>query len=630
MIKLLGITQAIVIVFVVLFTCSSESAPVLIQKYSINDHPRIIINQSDIKNIQKAVRTNSFVKYQFQSLLVEGNSLLNKAPYNYTLGGAEHTLLFTSRRMEERIITLAGLYLITERPEFALRAKQEMLAAVSFPDWYPQHFLDTAEMTAALGIGYDWLYSTLSIKERKIISDGITRLGIEPWLEKIKEKQADYNNNWAQVCNAGETIGALSIAEDIPEKANMIISHARPAMTKIMDTFAPDGGFEEGPVYWNYATAYNVMYIAALDKAIGTDFGAADLDGFAHTGDYRIYSMGPSLQLANFGDAYPQAFPAFQMFWFAQKFHRPEFAKVESRVIKATEGKMPITTKEESSRFAMLGLIWNALTTTTTQTNSKLPLIKAFSRINQAFMRSSWDDPEAFYIGFKGGNAKASHGHLDLGSFVMDAFGERWGLDLGPDSYGLPEYFGAQRWNYYRTRTEAHNTLTIDDENQDLDAVAPVIATGKSSDEMYAVVDLDKAYKAKLKSWKRGIKLLQGSTALVQDEFESLSAVNVVWNFHTRANIRISQDGRLARLVMNNKSLYARIVSPGDAKFKKIKVQIPSPQRSTSGVTNLVIQIPSVSGKKTIAVLFSENNKNHNMKLNLLTNWDMKDSNHIH
>ena len=59
-----------------------------------------------------------------------------------------------------------------------------------------------------------------------------------------------------------------------------MISHARPAIAEIMQLFAPDGGSEEGPAYWNYATIYNALYINSLDSALGTDFGAAESLGF--------------------------------------------------------------------------------------------------------------------------------------------------------------------------------------------------------------------------------------------------------------------------------------------------------------------------------------------------------------
>ena len=38
------------------------------------------------------------------------------------------------------------------------RLEEEMLAAAGFSDWNPGSFLDVAEMTTALAIGYDWLH----------------------------------------------------------------------------------------------------------------------------------------------------------------------------------------------------------------------------------------------------------------------------------------------------------------------------------------------------------------------------------------------------------------------------------------------------------------------------------------
>ena len=81
-----------------------------------------------------------------------------------------------------------------------------------------------------------------------------------------------------------------------------------------------------------------------------------------------------------------------------------------------------------------------------------------------------------FFVGFKGGDNKVNHSHLDLGTFVLDALGQAWALDLGSDDYNLPGYFGKQRWNYYRLRTEGHNTLTIEGENQNPEARAHLLA----------------------------------------------------------------------------------------------------------------------------------------------------------
>ena len=76
-------------------------------------------------------------------------------------------------------------------------------------------------------------------------------------------------------------------------------------------------------------------------------------------------------------------------------------------------------------------------------------------------LRTRWQDGEATFMGFKAGEMGASHGNLDAGSFVLDALGTRWAVDLGGDDYALPGYFGSQRWTYYRLRAEGHNTLVI-------------------------------------------------------------------------------------------------------------------------------------------------------------------------
>ena len=55
------------------------------------------------------------------------------------------------------------------------------------------------------------------------------------------------------------TIGALAIADEEPELAAKIIADGRNSIPRAMASFAPDGGWAEGPGYWGYATEYNVF-----------------------------------------------------------------------------------------------------------------------------------------------------------------------------------------------------------------------------------------------------------------------------------------------------------------------------------------------------------------------------------
>jgi len=583
-------------------------------------HPRLFLHDSDLPAIKHAIATDPLVRQIYQGQLAIGEKLLNTPADTYVIGGPEHTLLSTSRDMEGRIFTLAGLYRISGEKRFADRAIQEMLAAASFPDWYPTHFLDTGEMTAALGVGYDWLYPVLSPEQHVAFERAIITKGIDPWLERIKSGEAEHHehNNWNQVCNGGESVGALAIADIDPQRAGAILDHARLAIGDIMGLFAPDGGFEEGPGYWNYATSYNVLFIDALDSALGTDFGMAQMQGFADTGDYIIQATGPTLLFANFSDAGTGVYPSFQMFWLANRFHKPEYAAHEREIVES--GKLDLGEARESSRFGMFLLICAARDIGLTG-GHPLPLAESFARTDQAYLRSAWHDVNAWYVAFKGGDAHASHGHLDLGTFILDAEDQRWAGDLGPDNYGLPGYFGRQRWSYYRMRTEGHNTLTVDGKNEDLDAKAPLTAVGAAANTLYAVANLNQAYKSKLTSWSRGIALMNKQRVLVQDEIAPAEPVDVVWNFHTFAQVKIAVSGRRAMLSLDGKTLDAQILSPARAQFSTVSAQAPPPNAPNPGVTNLVINLPRQSQAGTIAVLFTKPNDTARLVLKPLSAW---------
>ncbi len=321
-------------------------------------HPRLLVLDAQLAAVKERIKTNSEAGALYQQLEAGAEKIRPQPPLAYTIGGAEHTLLDVSRKVEGRVGLLAGLYRLNGDRRLAARAREEMLAAAKFPAWYPKHFLDTAEMTAALGIGYDWLYDYLSPEERRLIREAIVTKDLAPGLAGLSAggKLQRLHNNWVQVCNGGLTIGALAVADEEKTKAAEVITLSREPMTSIMQLFAPEGGFEEGPTYWNYATSYNVLYLAALESALGTDFGLSQARGFAETGNYRMQTIGPAGKDANFADAGEEISGAPQMFWLAEKFKHPEYAWHE-HAIAALPALDP--RRESASRFAIFELLWD-------------------------------------------------------------------------------------------------------------------------------------------------------------------------------------------------------------------------------------------------------------------------------
>jgi hypothetical protein len=248
-----------------------------------------------------------------------------------------------------------------------------------------------------------------------------------------------------------------------------------------------------------------------------------------------------------------------------------------------------------------------------------LPLDRPFYGYGLAFFRTAWGDPRATYLGFKGGIPKKDHNHLDLGSFVLDALGQRWAVDLAGDDYQLPDYWGERRWTYYRLRNEGHNTLTLDNDIQNPSAAAPVLAFLSTPLRAFAVTDLTTAYAPKATRTLRGVALLNRNQVLVQDELELNQPVNLTWSFHTGAQIDLK--GRLALLSQGGGSLEARILEPEGAHFEVLSANPPPPQAQQPGVHNLVIRLPQRKGKVRIVVLLTPGGQGPAPAIEPLERW---------
>lgn len=539
------------------------------------EHPRLILLDSDLDHIRLLVQQNPLARKIHADLTKEAEKLLTTPPVEYKLVGPR--LLAESRACLERVYTLALLYRLDGRKPFLDRAVEELRAAAGFKDWNPSHFLDTAEMTHAFAIGYDWLYPALNPDERTWIRAAIVEKGLTPALAAYEGQASWVANgyNWNQVCNGGIAMGALAVAEEDPVKSRTILGDALESIIHSLAAYAPDGGWAEGPGYWHYGTRYAVYLLASLESALGTDFGLSTARGFDRTGRFRIYFTGPSGRTFNYADAHDHADPAPEMFWLARRFSEPVYAWQEQRILDG--GGAP----------QALDLVWFQPEARSPK-QENWPLSTIFHEVQVAFLRSAWDDANALFVGVKGGDNKANHGHLDLGEFVLDGGGVRWAMDLGPDDYNLPGYFGRQRWSYYRMRTESHNTITIDDESQDPRAEAAIEAHYFSPDLSWVDVDLSHAYR-RLKSYRRRVGIAQGQQVFVQDMLECEQPVEALWGMLTDAEVALS--GQTAELQKNGWTLSAEILSPRHAVFDLAPAAAPAPQAPNPGVKKLVVRL---------------------------------------
>lgn len=562
-------------------------------------HPRLLVHEEDWARLGKRVRQDPTLRSWYVRLLDRGRDFLAQPPARYEIPDGLR-LLRVSREVLDRVYTLALLYQLKGDPQFAERAARELEAAAAFPDWNPRHFLDTAEMSHAFAIGYDWLHRWASPERRAVWRRALVEKGLQPALSFYRGDRGwvRARHNWNLVCNGGIGVGALAVADEEPALAGEVLAAALRSLPRALREYGPDGAWPEGPGYWRYATQYAVVLLAALESALGTDYGLSRIPGFAEAGWFPQYITGPLNRTFNYADGGDQAVRAPELFWLARHFSRPVYVHYQRR----------------QGSGSPLDLLWfdPAQSAAADAAAAALPLHKSFRGTEVVTLRSSWSDPRALFVGFKGGDNKANHSHLDLGTFVLDAVGQRWAVDLGADDYNLPGYFGSQRWTYYRLRAEGHNTLVVNPgsgPDQNPHAEARIVKFRAENQRALAVADLSAAWPGSVRTARRGVALLQNRQVLVQDELQTARPAEVWWFMHTPASIHLEGEGRRARLSAGAETLLVEILDPEGARFTVREAQplptSPRPDRQNRNqrIRKLAVQLNAV-GNLRLAVRF--------------------------
>lgn len=524
------------------------------------------------------------------ALQAEVDGALSAPRPEYADDGSSAKRLTASPKVNERVLALAGKYLLTGDRNAAARARDEMLTAAAFPDWHPPHFLDSAVMAHALGVGYDWLYPYLTPEERRTIREAIVEKAFKPALAAYQGRAwwTTTLHNWAFVTAGGLGVAALAIEDEAPEIAAEILDHAARSTRQALATYAPDGDWPEGPAYWAYGTSYWVGFAAALFTATGTDGGLSDAPGLAETGRFRLEMVGPTGKAFNFSDAGEDPGSAEIMLWLARRYGHPEYASGEAAV---------------RSLARIRALLWYE-PGCLAGPRPALEASVAYPREGLAILRAPGGGRPDAALAIKGGDNRAPHGHLDLGSFILDMGGVRWAVDLGSDRYQVPGYFDPKlRPSVYRVSTEAHNTLTLSDRvqaplafpNQVLTATAALLSFGTNRSGGRAVLDLTAAYAPYVRRVIRTVALLDAGRAVLEDAITALAPVDVVWSLHTRAAVEVTAPNH-AVLSSAGERLALDLVGPAGARFEVAPCD-PAARRKDSvedrnaGVRNLTVRL---------------------------------------
>lgn len=527
-------------------------------------HPRLLMTDSHLEQWKEkcSISGSCYDKIHDYIISKADDYLIGYAsPIQYVVSGGR--LLSVSRDALARIWFCSYAWRMTGEKKYLDYVEKTMTEACEFPDWHTDHFLDTGEMALGVAIGYDWCHSGLSSRTK---AKAISRLRDFAITQVPGKSFQNSKSNWNQVCYGGLVAASIAIYDkEVTCASNMIEEAVASNKRAVEAMYAPDGNYPEGYSYWSYGTSYQVILLSLLTEVFGSDGGIVNgVPGFARTGDYILYMTGTAGECFNYSDCKSYEFPHYAMWWFANEYSRPELLANELRLI----GKYT-SRSDELRLLPMIPCMTSKLPLELSVTYPAEKIWYGGGSTPVILVHTDWTFSQTDkYLGFKGGNASYSHGHMDAGSFVYDAYGVRWSSDLQRQEYSylepLLEAEGGElfdmkqnslRWDVYRLGNLSHSTLTINDAKHRVDGRGVIESVIDNGNEIGGTMDLSAVFSDQAESVKRTVRLV-GEDLYITDVIEARSdcEAKVDWRMLTQADVAQEEDA--VRLNRNGHTMY--------------------------------------------------------------------------
>lgn len=523
-------------------------------------HPRLYAHQEDFDLLRKKVgpqKHKNPVLYRIHEITMQQTDRLLEKPerIEYEFDASNKRLLPMFKKALRGIFHFAYAYKMTGDEKYLTAGRELLMKICHWKDWNDAHFLDTAEASIAVSIGYDWLYQDLSYEERALAEKCLKEYALDRatgWWRHVK-------TNWNQVCYDGMVAAAIVTYEKHREQSAALIEECvvnnKLAMEEI---YAPDGAYPEGYMYWNFGTQHQMLLLTELKAVFGHTAGLEDSEGFDQTGRYMLYMSSINRKPYTYCDQVAGWYGQNAMWYFAARENDPSLLCNEFFILNNT-GTYPDGGDSDRLQPIVPILIKDMKLK---KMEAKMPSKQIWAGQGEApvvLVHTGWNYDEGdHYLGVKGGRAVQSHGHMDAGSFVYDAYGVRWSDDLGREEYTHIETpikkaggdvwemtQNSMRWEVYRYNNLAHSTLTVNRANHLIEGKGTLERVIETRDSLGGTFDLSAVLADQVSKAVRSVVLVGGEDLVITDYIEAKETIdaNVQWRMLTTAAADIVADG---------------------------------------------------------------------------------------
>lgn len=383
----------------------------------------------------------------------------------------------------------------------------------------------------------------------------VKRILLDPYLDQEQDEanwwlgfDDKHVNNWNPWCNHGVLLAFLLVEQD-QERLDMAVAKSVRSVDEYLLDYTADGACDEGATYWGQSVSRFCEYLQLMRDATGGVFEILPNEFVQTMGEYRSRATvgrnpntGKTLSV-NFGDGNYTGGINVMMLWKTGMMYDSrelkDLALYGSGDFKKKKFTLPKAASDEGYRLMENIRSYKLFSSAINKLNDRIKNGTSFEDVmrslranvppytwypvtQQAFIHTK----DGCFIGAKAGNNGETHGHNDVGNFIIYMDNVAMIVDAGVGTY-VKDTFGPNRYKIWSMQSDWHNCPMpngVSQKNGQSYAASDVSFTQEKK-QCTMIQDISGAYTddAACDSWVRTITTnnsASGSSFEIRDDYK--------------------------------------------------------------------------------------------------------------
>lgn len=404
---------------------------------------------------------------------------------------------------------------------------------------------------------YDWAYDEFSEDERRHVTQVFRRRAEQVYffLRRRHFEHHPYDSHAARLLGfLGEA--AIAFYHEWPESFRWLAYVTRIFWATFPAWGKEDGGWSEGPHYWEHYMGFALHFILALRRATGLDLLRKPF--FSTTPYYYLYTHPPYAVHSPFGDGQSTIGAwDFDVVWaFAQLADDPYL-------------QWACDSKSLSPPATVFGFVLGD-NRRRAKPPITLPQGRAFTDTGLASLHTAFGNPDedVSFLMRSSPFGSTSHAHADQNAFTIEAFGEALAVASGH----YPWYDSPHHRNW-TCETKAVNSITYDgglgQDTRSWEATGKIASFVNGEEFDYVLGDASAAYSGRLSLFKRHIVHVRPGLFVMLDELDAPEPHRYEWLLHAFKQLQIEPGEQRITSSSGDARLDVTFLTPSQLDFEQ-------------------------------------------------------------